>query len=121
MTYQELKNQQPILEECFFAFDAAQFIDGIKKTGIKAKKICSAGSGLYGTKEGIDKLLNDYAAIEKQIAEQCDPQEMYDYEYNNHECDYIGDDEEAIDMVIGTFGVEKAKTVKRKHGYKPIQ
>jgi len=41
---------------------------------------------------------------------------IYDYEFGNYECDYIGDDTEAIKLVVSYFGEERAKTVKRKNG-----
>ena len=51
------------------------------------------------------------------MSEECDPQEVYDYEYSNHECSYVGDDTEAIEIVIAYFGKERAKEVERKHSF----
>lgn len=120
MKYQELKNQQPVLEECFFAFSNEQFAEGVKEHNLEGKKIYSGNYGVYGTKEGLLKLRAFYDGVHQQIAEQCSPQEVYDYEFDNHECTYVGDDEEAIDIVLDIFGVEKAKTVVRKYGYKQL-
>jgi hypothetical protein len=38
---------------------------------------------------------------------------MYNYEYWNHECDYVGDDEEAVKIVISIYGNEIARMIKR--------
>lgn len=120
MRYSELKKQQPVLEECFFAFSNEQFAEGVKEHNLEGKKIYSGEYGLYGTADGIQKFYAAYEAIELQIIEQCSPQEVYDYEFDNHDCTYVGDDEEAIDIVLNLFGVEKAKTVVRKYGYKQL-
>ena len=59
----------------------------------------------------------DYNAFDKMFslaAQECDPQEVYFYEFNNHECMYAFDgDDEAMELVIKIFGVEKAKQVNR--------
>ncbi|MFA5299686.1 MAG: hypothetical protein WC389_15995 [Lutibacter sp.] len=114
--YTELKSIEPELFECFFAFNQTQFEEGLDKTGIRGKAICRAPGGLYGTREGIKKLYADYDAISKRIGEECDPQQVYNYEFDNHECGYTHDDTEAIKLVVSYFGDEKAKTVKRHNG-----
>ena len=55
--------------------------------------------------------------LHKRISKECIPQEVYNYEFDNHECSYVGDDEEAIKIVIDYFGAEKAKDVNRKCAY----
>jgi hypothetical protein len=45
---------------------------------------------------------------------------VYNYEYWNHECDYVGDDEEAVKIVISIYGNEIARTIKRKYAYYSI-
>ena len=116
-SYSQLKDQHPVMEECFFAFSNSQFHEGVKRMGLENKKILDGGMGLFGTKEGIKKFMDFYDNNTKEIAENCDPQVMYDYEYFNHECGYTNDDTEAIKMVVCIFGEEKAKLVKRMHGY----
>jgi len=115
--YTEITSKQPELHECFFAFSNSQFHEGKKKAGIEDKKIYDGGYGLYGTKEGIKKLHSDYDLIDKEVADKCDPQDVYAYEFNNHECSYTNDDREAMSIVIRIFGKEKAKEVKRRFGY----
>ena len=114
-TYQELKEKHPELINCFFAFGNAQFVSNRKDAGLENIKIYSAGNGLYGTKEGINNLFSFYEENRKEIGEKCNPQDAYDYEFNNHECEYVGDDEEAIKLIISYFGKEKAKIVERRY------
>lgn len=59
-------------------------------------------------------ILSEEAKINKQIASECDPQEVYFCEYNDCECMYscIGD-EDAIKLVADLFGVEIAKSIVR--------
>lgn len=118
--YTELKEQHAPMWETFFAFSNEQFDQGMKEAGIEGKKIFSGGAGLYGTRAGIDKLMQFYEEREKRIAENCTPQEVYNYEFSNHECDYVGDDTEAIDIVINYFGAERAREVKRRYAWKEI-
>ena len=119
-SYATIKDKQPVLWECFFAFSNEQFAEGKKRMGIEDKKIYDGGHGLYGTREGIRKLFDDYDAIDKEIAEKCDPQEVYQYEWNNHECSITCDDEDAINIVIRIFGKETAQTVKRRYAHSEI-
>ena len=120
-TYTQLKDQQPELVDCFFAFSNSQLSEGIAKHNLKDKKILRAPGGLFGTQEGISKLYSDYEEISKEITENCDPQEVYNYEFGNHECSYVGDDEEAIKLVVSYFGDEKAKEVKRRYAVTKIE
>lgn len=118
--YAELKDKQPEMWECFFAFSNSQFAEGKKKAGIEDRKLYDGGMGLYGTQEGIKKFFNFYDNLDKEIAENCDPQEAYNYEFDNHECSITCDDSDVIAIVIHIFGKDKAKTVKRKYGYTEI-
>jgi hypothetical protein len=117
MNYQEIKNQQPILKDCFFAFGQTQFDEGVTKHNLQGKKIYRGHGGLYGTKEGIDELMNFYDNINKRIGEECNPQEVYDYEFDNHECSITCDDTEPMMIVLGIFTEEQCMNVKRKNGY----
>lgn len=115
MSYTELKQKQPELHECFFAFSKQQFDEGIKKTGIEGKKIFRGIGGLYGTEEGIKKLYSYYDEMSKQISETCSPQEVYNYEFVNHECEYVCGDTEAMKITASYFDTEKLKTIKRRY------
>lgn len=119
--YTKLKDQNPELVDCFFAFSKSQFQEAIIKHNLQDKKILKADGGLFGTQEGIQKLYDDYEAISAQITEKCEPQEVYAYEFDNHECSYVGDDEEAIKLVVSYFGDERAKKVKRRFAITKIE
>lgn len=119
--YTALKDQSPELVDCFFAFSNSQYTEAIEKHNLQNKKILRAAGGLFGTQEGIQKLYDDYEAISKQITDTCEPQEVYAYEFDNHECSYVGDDEEAIKLVVSYFGDEKAKEVKRRFAVTKIE
>ncbi len=112
--YYELSHEHAPLHKCFFAFSETQFEDGRKEAGIgEDEKIYQDSCGLYGTKEGLEAVFTFYKDRRKRIAAECKPQDVYDYEFLNHECELTYDDEEAIQLVIDYFGEERAKTVKR--------
>lgn len=115
MNYQQIKNEQPILRNCFFAFSKEQLNEGIAKHNLEGQKLFSGYGGLYGTNEGINELMNFYDNLNTRIANECEPQEVYDYEHGNHECSYTCDDSDAMMIVISTFTEEQAKNVKRKN------
>lgn len=115
--YKELKKGEAKLEGAFFAFGKTQFEEGYSKLVnegyiTEGEKIYHAGAGLYGTKEGLDKVFDYYKNKEKRIKEECDPQEVYFYEYNNHECMFTSD-EDAIKEVKRIFGKDVVKKIKR--------
>ena len=121
MNYQEIKNQQAPLRECFFAFSKEQYEKGIAENQLENKKIYSAYGGLYGTEEGINELMAFYDGVSERIAKECTPQEVYDYEFGNHECSYTNDDSEAMMIVLGIFTDEQCEQVKRKHAWYTIE
>ena len=125
MNYTELKNAVIPLNGCFFAFSDEQFTKGINELGIsmeEAKNIIYKGDyGLYGTREGLTAYRAAIKENSAHITAECDPQEVYDYEFYNQECGCINDDTEAMKLVIAYFGEDKARTVRRMHGYVPIE
>ena len=119
--YRELRSKHPDGKDLgfFWAFNLKQFEEGYKmlveRGHIKeGDKIFQSSSGLLGTKEGIDGLHNFYHNINQQIKAECDPQEVYFDEYNNHECMIAWDgDEEAIKIIVNIWGKEVAKSLVR--------
>lgn len=55
----------------------------------------------------------------KRVVEECDPQEVYFHEWNNHECMFT-DDTDAMKVVVRLFGT-KAGSVKRIRRGKTIK
>ena len=117
----KIREEQPTLNKCFFAFSKQQFEEGKIKAGITDEKIYQTQYGLFGTKEGINEMSQFYEEQSKRIAAECNPQDVYNYEWDNYECVISYDDEEAIQLIIHYFGVDAAKTVKRKYGYAKIE
>ena len=127
--YRELNDDHANIERlgCFFAFGDTQFeahLAALIERGVvtSVKDIVSGGCGLYGTPQGIEAVNRFYADRDKMIAKECDPQEVYCYEFNNHEsCIAYDGDLNAIRLIIGIFGIERAKQVKRFCAFYPIE
>lgn len=118
--YKKLKLQQQNLDTdkygIFWAFDKKRFKEGLEKIHLKpGEKLVSIGGGGYGTSDGVERFFNDLKAIDERIKIECDPQDVYEYEYLNHECGYIYDDTEAIKIILSLYGDEVAKGVKRRN------
>lgn len=102
--------------DCFFAFSAEQFKEGLKKIRPleKDEKLVNVGAGLYGTRDGVEKYFAKYEEIDKKIKQECDPQEVYFYEYNNHECMISWDgDAEPYKIIVSIWGVDVANSIVR--------
>lgn len=110
--------------DCFFAFSDKQFSEGLKSIRPlqEGEKLVSIGAGGYGTKEGAKRLFEFYDSINDKIRSECNPQEVYVYEYNNHECclDWDGD-LNAIRIIATVWGEDVARTIKRKNACYPIE
>lgn len=121
-----IKTYSAIHEEChkhhhegiFFAFSNEQFEQGMKEIAHLREgdeKVVRIGGGGFGWRKYIHKMIDYHESIDKRIAEQCDPQEVYCYEYNNHECMYGYDgDEPAYELVYNIFGEEGLKAITRR-------
>lgn len=131
--YSELRERQhkiPVSEYgIFFAFSQEQFDEGYKglvKRGLikDGDKIKRFPCGAFGLKEGMLRWMKEVDEIEEQIVRECDPYEIYLYEYNNYECciDWDGD-ERAVEAVLRLYGLEcteKALTGRRFRPCKEI-
>ena len=118
--YRELLHEQSHVDtkqfDVFFAFSSEQFAEGLKSIRPLAdgEKLVRVGAGGFGTKDGSKRLFEFYESIDAKIKAECDPQEVYVYEYNNHECCIAWDgDLEAIKIVLSLFGEEAARKIKR--------
>lgn len=117
--YNELNNQHAPAKGWFVAFNDEQFAKGlsglIDKGEAKSKdEIIHLGAGVFGTRAGLQEMVQFYQDRSKRIAEECDPQEVYRFEFNNHECMIAYDgDLEAMRLCIDLFGKERCKSIKR--------
>lgn len=109
--------------DVFVAFTEAQYEVGLNsirplKDGEKIYRIPGGG---FGTHDGIGRLCKYYESQHDKIKKECEPQEVYFEEYNNHECMIAFDgDLEAIKIVIDIFGAEAARNVLRFNIYNTI-
>lgn len=119
--YQRTKDSHPDCDKygVFFAFNNEQYTEGYNHLVdlcfiSKGDKICQCQNGAFGTKESLDAFFDFYIQRDKDIPKNCDPQEVYFYEYNNYECMYAWNgDKEAYDIIVELWGEETAKTITR--------
>ncbi len=115
--YTDIKKEQPTLENVFFAFSQKQFEEGLKKHNLKREDIRKGFAGALGTQEGLNNMVKFYNEKSEKITKECKPQDVYNYEFINYECDYISDDQEAIQIVKDYFGIEGAKKIVRRRAW----
>lgn len=102
--------------DCFFAFGEEQFKEELRNIRPlkQGEKLISVGAGMYGTRGGLKQYFAACDRITARIKQICDPQEVYFYEYNNHECMLSWDgDIEAYRMIQRIWGDETAETIIR--------
>lgn len=103
-------------EYFFCAFDTKTFDERKKKLTSRkdGEKILSIGGGMYCSRTGWELFKQAQADNYKRIVEECDAQEVYNYEFNNHECmfDWEGDTA-AIRIIKEIFGDDVAKHIAR--------
>ena len=102
MKYSEVKQLNSVLTECFFAFSDEQFAAGKAKLP-EDERILGAGAGLFGTFKGLKLFHNELYHHKQMIINNCDPQDIYNYEFSNHECGYTGDDSDALEILHSYF------------------
>lgn len=122
--YVELVNEESNVDiskfDMFVAFTVKGFKEEAKKIRPlkKGEKYVSIGGGIFGTRDGVDKYFDFLKSIDKKIAAECDPEEVYVYEYNNYESAIAYDgDMDAIKTVASYFGWDVAKKIKRFTAY----
>lgn len=120
--YKELRDSQskmlPSEEEgIFFAFDEYGFKEGLKRINKHKQEgdvLRRSFGGMFGFERCFRAWNERIHKIDAQIAEECDPQEVYCYEWNNHECMYDWEgDTNAFNIIRDIFGEEIAGTIKR--------
>ena len=120
--YKEMRSQHPDVDDygVWFAFSNEQFEKG-RKHAIEIGKFSPDDKitrhlhlNLFGTKESIASFYGFYEKRDEQISKECDPQEVYFYEYNNHECmiSWNGD-KDAISIIEHYWGKDVAGRIKR--------
>lgn len=100
----------------FFAFDTEQFQQGLKrieKYKQEGDKLIRCDFGMFGYKRVIEEWDKRIKSIDKKIAEECDPQEVYCYEWNNHECMYDFEGDYTVYNIIKHIFGDDAKTIRR--------
>lgn len=119
------RNNTPLKNfDMFCAFSDEQFDEGCKKIRPlkEGEKYVRFGSGIFGTKDGFERWKKFSEEIEQQIKAECEPQEIYLYEYNNHEgCINFDGDLEAIKIIMNTWGLDEARKIKRLRAMYTIQ
>lgn len=126
--YQELCNERNTCDlskfDMFCAFSNEQFAQNSKiiRQLREGEKYVAFGTGVYGTRDGIERYLAFSRDISKRITEECDPQEVYCYEYNIYESFIAFDgDVDAIRLVADYWGWEIAKSIKRFSAFYSIE
>lgn len=108
--YKELKEKARTmpLNGIFFAFDNKQFIDGCIKCGYLKQgqtmedfkksdiKLVTIGGGGYGSEQAVENMHKQYEQIDNEIRQQCNPDDIFRYEFWNYECGYTMDYEDAL-------------------------
>lgn len=91
-------------EGIFYAFSDKQFEEGMKKCGYDENtKLVKDGMGGFGTKEAFDERRKFYKKINDEIREKCTPEEIFEYEWWNHECGLTYDYSEALEITQEYF------------------
>ncbi len=119
-TYRRLQDEKYHIDcyrfDCFFAFDNKQFAANLKNIRPlkEGEKLVSVGAGMYGTRDGVDRYFAALDEIDARIKQDCDAQEVYFYEYNNHECQISWDgDIEPYKIIKRIWGEEVANNLVR--------
>lgn len=107
--YRELRSLQPDSSKIFFAFSEKQLEEGLQKIRAKREEVIQGFGGVIGRKEDVKAFLSFYNEIDKRIAVECTPQEVYEDEFWNHEGVYTWDDSTAKQIAKELFGEERCK------------
>ena len=96
-----------------YVFGQDQWQDYLKRHNLTKEQaeatLISDGYGGIGTKEAFKARHDYFESIEKEISKQCNPDEIFEHEYWNHECGYTGDWSEALNITQCYFPNYKPK------------
>ena len=114
--YQAIRNEDDQYKnpEVMWNCDAQEAIIKLKPLLNKGEKIIQFMDDCYATPNGIKMMFEHEVFVKELIKKECDPQEVYYYEYNNYICyqNYYGD-AEAIKTVYDIYGEEITRSIKR--------
>lgn len=78
-------------------------------------------SGMVATKEAYKQWIDNINECNRLIKEECDPNEVYWYEFNNYECPINSEgDTRPIEFIIEIFGEEVARKIRRYRAFMTI-
>ena len=90
-----------------YVFGQDQWRDYLKRHNLTEEQakatLIGDGFGGIGTKEAFKARDEYFDSVTKKISEQCNPDEIFEYEYWNHECGYTGDWSEALKITKAYF------------------
>ena len=87
-------------------------LDRLRPQLKEGEKILYNSYGMLATPEAYEAWKQALNEEREAVARECDPAEVYAYEYNNHESMY-SDDEIPFGIVCDYFGKERASKIKR--------
>lgn len=94
--------------------DIKRVLTELKPLLKEGEKIIQFANGGFATPKGWEMMKAYWQSIDERIRKECDPQEVYYYEYNNHEsCINWEGDTDAIQIILDIYGANVARTIKR--------
>ena len=101
-------------ETCWEFTNFQNVLNKLKPLLKEGEKIIRFANGGYATPKGWEMMKAFWKSIDERIRTECDPQEVYYYEYNNHEsCINYEGDTDAIQIIINIYGPDVARQIKR--------
>ena len=108
------KFRHPGMTYAFGEKQMKEALDRLRPQLKEGEKIIYDRYGMLATPTALEAWKSALKEEREAIARECDPSEVYAYEYNNHECFYSFEgDEIPYGIVRDYFGEERASKVKR--------
>lgn len=101
-------------ETCWEFSDIKKVFAKLKPLMKEGEKIIQFANGGFATPKGWEMMKAYWKSIDERIRKECDPQEVYFYEFNNYESaiNWEGDTD-AIEIILRIYGPDVARTIKR--------